>query len=104
MASFKKYYRTMYRTFGYPLTQVAGFASEVLAAAQKRLGVQVPAALRDYYSVAGRERRFSACHHRLLPPQQWAIDQQRLIFMEENQGVVCWGVSTRNPDVDDPPV
>jgi len=104
MASFKKYYRTIYDTFGYPLTERTALSSEVLAAAQKRLGVRIPAALRDYYLVAGLERRFSACHNQLLPPQRWALDKQRLIFMEENQWVAWWGVSTRNPDSDDPPV
>ena len=32
------------------------------------------------------------------------MDKQRLIFMEENQAVVLWGVSTRTPDSDDPPI
>jgi len=104
MASFKRDYRTMYDTFGYPLTERTALSSEVLAAAQKSLGVRIPAALRDYYLVAGRERRFSACHNRLVPPQRWRMDQQRLIFMEENQWVAWWGVSTRNPDADDPSV
>jgi hypothetical protein len=104
MASFKQYYRAIYRTFGYPLTERTALAAEVLAAASQRLGVQVPAALRDYYLVAGRERRFSANLHRVLPPSEWALDKQRLIFMEENQAALWWGVSTRNPDSDDPPV
>ena len=77
---------------------------DVLAATEERLGVKVPTVLRDYYLVAGRERRFRACHNRLLPPTEWAIDKKRLIFMEENQSVVWWGVSIRNPDTDDPPV
>lgn len=104
MASFKKYYRTLYQTFGYPLNERAALPSEVLIAAEKRLDVRVPAALRDYYLVAGRERRFSACHNRLLPPPRWTIDKHRLIFMEENQWVVWWAVSTRNSHSDDPPV
>ncbi len=104
MASFKEYYRTLYSTFGYPLTKSASLSPKVLRAAEDHLGVRSPAALRDYYSVAGRERRFNACHNRLLPPSEWTIDKKRLIFMEENQSVVFWGVSTRNPDSDDPPV
>jgi hypothetical protein len=76
----------------------------VLAEAETRLGVRVPAALRDYYLVAGRERRFNTCCHRLLPPSEWAVEKQRLVFMEENQAVCCWGVSIRNPGSDDPPV
>ncbi|HXG12142.1 MAG TPA: hypothetical protein VNK04_20475 [Gemmataceae bacterium] len=104
VSSFKKYYRTIYATFGYPLVERQGMSSEELAAVEKRLDVQVPAALRAYYLVAGRERRFNTCHHRLLKPQKWSIDKRRLIFMEENQRVLWWGVSIRNPDSDDPSV
>jgi hypothetical protein len=104
MASFTNYYRTIYQTFGYPLTERTALPSKVLTAAEKRLGLRIPAALRDYYLVAGRDRRFSACHNRLLPPAKWSVEKHRLIFMEENQCVVWWGVSTRNPSSDDPPV
>jgi len=104
MSSFKKYYRTIYDTFGYPLTERMGMSSKLLAAAEKRLRVRIPAALRAYYLVAGNERRFNTCHNRLLAPQDWDIDKQRLIFMVENQAAIWWGVSTRNPDSEDPPV
>jgi hypothetical protein len=104
MASFKQYYRTLHRTFGYPLTGRTALSPKVLTAAERRLGVRIPAALRDYYLVAGRERRFGACHNRLLPPHEWRIDKHRLLFMEENQRVVWWGVSTRNPRSQDPPI
>jgi hypothetical protein len=76
----------------------------VIAAAEKRLGVRVPRALRDYYLVAGRERRFNICLNRLLSPLEWSIDKHRLIFMEENQGGFWWGISVRNPSSEDPPV
>jgi len=104
MASFKNYYRTVFDTFGYPLTERTAMSSEVLDAAQERLAVQIPAALRDYYLVAGRERRFNMSCERLLPPPDWEVNKHRLIFMEENQSVGWWGVSTRNPNSDDPPV
>jgi hypothetical protein len=104
MASFKKYYRTLFETFGYPLTERTAVSAEAVAAAQKRLGVRIPAALRDYYLVAGHEHRFNTCCNRLLPPPKWTVSKQRLLFMEENQWAGWWGVSTRNPDSDDPPV
>ena len=97
-------YRKLYATLGYPLTKTTALSSELLTAAGKGLGVHIPLALRDYYLVAGRERRFRACHNRIISPAKWTTDKQRLIFMEENQCVVSWGVSTRNPDSDDPPV
>src|SRR5690349_13306014 len=104
MPSFRRYYRGIYDAFGYPLSERTALSPEVLDAGRKRLGVPVPRALRDYYLVAGRERRFNSCHNRLLPPSKWTVDQRRLVFMEENQAVVYWGVGTRNPDADDPAV
>ena len=104
MASFKKYYISIYHKFGYPLGGRSGVSPAVLAAAEKRLGVKAPAALRDYYLVAGNERRFNTCLNRLLAPGDWGVDKRRLIFMEENQSVLWWGVSTRNTGSDDPPV
>jgi hypothetical protein len=104
LSSYKDYYRTVFATIGCPLTKSTGVPAKVIAAAETRLGVRMPAALRDYYLVAGSERRFNRCHNRLLTPRDWGIDQHRLIFMEENQRVLWWGVSIRNPDSDDPPV
>lgn len=104
MASFQRCYRSLFQTFGCPLSEHAKLSTDVIAAAQKRLGVPIPAALRDYYLVAGRERRFATCYQRILPPSQWTVDKHRLIFMEENQCVVFWGVSVRNPKTKDPPV
>jgi hypothetical protein len=104
MSSFKSYYGEIYESFGYPLTERTSLSAKLLAAAEKRLGMQIPAALRDYYLVAGGERRFNLCHNHLIPPQKWDIDKQRLIFMEENQCVVWWGFSTRTPGSDDPSV
>jgi len=104
MPSFQKYYRNLFRTFGYPLTERSAISANMLAAAEKRLGVKIPRALQDYYLVAGRERRFGRCHNRLLAPEAWVVDRQRLIFMEENQAVILWGVSLRNPGADNPSV
>ena len=100
MASYRKYYQQVYELFGYPLTRPSSVPAPMLDAAAKRLGVTLPAALRDYYGVAGRERRFSACHNRLLAPKDWRIDQRRLMFLEENQTALWWGVSTRSAGVD----
>jgi hypothetical protein len=104
MTLFKKIYQEVFQTFGYPLSERTALSSGVLAEAEKRLGVRVPAALREYYLVAGRERRFNMSCNRLLPPSEWRVDKQRLVFMEENQAVCCWGVSIRNQSSDDPPV
>lgn len=103
MADFKRRFQQLFETFGYPLTKASGTAPEVLTRAEQRLELQIPKVLRDYYLVAGRERRFNTSHNRLLSPDKWRVDNKRLIFMEENQVVVWWGVSLRSI-AEDPPV
>ncbi|AMV35888.1 hypothetical protein [Planctomyces sp. SH-PL62] len=60
--------------------------------------------MREYYLVAGREKRFNLSQERLLPPSDWKVEGKKLVFMEENQGVCIWGASVRAPDAEDPPV
>jgi hypothetical protein len=60
------------------------------------LKVKVPASLREFYLIAGREGRINQKYNRLLPPAKWLIDDRRLIFMEENQRTVFWAVAACN--------
>jgi hypothetical protein len=99
------YYRGLFKRLGYPLTKQAGHPARILIANEKRLGVRIPSALREYYLVAGRERRFNTSHNRLLSPKDWSVERQKLVFMEENQRVLWWAVPTQRPQaVGDPPV
>ncbi|HEY2584140.1 MAG TPA: hypothetical protein VGI81_00075 [Tepidisphaeraceae bacterium] len=100
----KTYFRELYDRFGYPLTRRDAVPEAAIRTAERRLGVRVPRVLRDYYAIAGRKRRFAASHNRVLPPREWVVDRNRLVLMDENQVVVRWGVSLRNPDAADPPV
>src|SRR5262245_12961765 len=104
MASLRAHFGAMFDRFGYPLTSRAETPVDELAAAESRLDIRIPAAMRDYFLVAGRERRFNTSHNRILPPKSWRIDKKNLLFMEENQNVVWWAVSTRSPKAVDPPV
>jgi hypothetical protein len=65
-------------------------------------GFSLPPALRDYYRVAGLEQTLNTSFNRLLPLENVFTDDGRIVFMEENQGVVYWGV--QNPLGVDPPV
>jgi hypothetical protein len=58
MSSFAQHYRALYDTFGHPLSDRTGMSPMLLAVAEKGLRVRIPAALRAYYLVPGRERRF----------------------------------------------
>src|SRR5262249_10294048 len=60
--------------------------------------------LEEYYLLAGREKRINQFHNRLLPPEKWFLDSDRLVFMEENQRVVFWGIPAEQQMKSDAPV
>ena len=102
MPEFAAQYRKLYERLGYPLGKAHGMAAPILDKAADRLGVAIPAALRDYYMVAGNECRFNRSLQRFLRPSKWFVNQQHLVFLEENQGVCFWGVSVKSRTGKDP--
>lgn len=103
MSDFRDLYRRSYADLGRPLTPRDGNADSRIEAGEKRLGVRLPRALRDYYRVSGREHRFNGIFDRLLAPHEWFVDVGKLVFMEENQAVVFWAMTASPEPDDDPP-
>jgi hypothetical protein len=104
MINFQGQYRRAYESLGNPLTHKEGRSESRIRAVERQLGVRLANALRDYYLVAGKERRFNHGFNHLYAPEEWFINGEKLVFMEENQAVVLWGtVAGPEPD-DDPPV
>lgn len=85
-------YRDLFASFGIQLRNEDAYANVEIEAAEKRLSNRMPQALKEYYLVAGRERHINQFHNRLLSPEKLFVDSERLVFMEENQRVVYWGV------------
>jgi hypothetical protein len=104
MNDFARDYAKSFAEFGSALVPRDGCAESRLAAAEERLGLRAPRSLRDYYRVAGQEGRFNQIHNRFLPPERWFVDRGNLVFMEENQFVLYWGVEASPDSTDDPPV
>ena len=97
------YARILRTLIGRPLITRDGVAEQRLKQAEKRLGIALPAAMRDYYVVAGAaiENRE---HNQLYTPEELVVEEGRLLFMEENQAVVHWGVPLRSKRRADPEV
>lgn len=71
-----------------------------LTACERRLGRPLPESLRALYLTLGENAALLQAHHRLLSPEQLEVDDEHLVFMEENQSVVSWGIplaSLRDP-------
>ena len=68
------------------------------------LGLRLPTLLREFYLVAGQREDINAVHNRLFSPENLEVDQQALVFYEENQGVVLWGIKADALSQADPQV
>jgi hypothetical protein len=66
--------------------------------------VRIPASLAYYYQRAGRCAVLNALHHRLHAPAELVVENDYLLFMDENQSVVSWGFRRADCDQDDPTV
>jgi hypothetical protein len=104
MSNFYNDYREVFAALGYELQSTDGVPELEIAEAESRLGLSVPLALREYYLVAGRESNYNQVFNRLLAPSEWSIDAEHLVFMEENQAVVLWGVAATLTAPEDAPV
>ncbi len=102
MTDFAEQYREAFASLARPLRPRDRTPANEIREAEKRLGVRAPAALCDYYRVAGRASDFNCVHDRLLPPADWFIDGGKLVFREENQAVVLYGTEANTDLVDDP--
>ncbi|GGX63829.1 SMI1/KNR4 family protein [Streptomyces fructofermentans] len=89
-----------------PIEDGDGWPESELAAAEERLGVRLPAVLREAYALFGRRRDLVGNHDRLLAPAALHLDEagRTLVFRHENQGAATWGVPLGDPRDDDPAV
>ena len=104
MGSFTEQLTSTFARLVRPLTPEDGQPEASISIAEARLGLRLPVVLRQYYLLAGRFDRFNRAHNQLLRPEEWSVDGGKLVFLEENQCVVFWGVDVGALTEDDPPV
>ncbi|MEU6213162.1 SMI1/KNR4 family protein [Streptomyces sp. NPDC047023] len=89
-----------------PLRGGDGWPEEELVRAEQRLGIRLPAALREAYRLFGRRRDLTGNHDVLLAPAALYVDDsgEALVFRHENQGAASWGILLDGLTDDDPAV
>ncbi|MCX4444979.1 SMI1/KNR4 family protein [Streptomyces sp. NBC_01789] len=83
-----------------------GWTEADLDAAEARLGLPLPPALREAYALFGRRRDLTSNHDVLLGPAELHVDdaEEALVFRHENQGAASWGILLDSLQDDDPAV
>ncbi|MEU8927219.1 SMI1/KNR4 family protein [Kitasatospora sp. NPDC048545] len=80
--------------WGEPLGPDDGFPDADLDAAERRLGLRLPAALREAYRLFGRRADLTSNHDVLLTPDELFVLDGALVYRAENQGGAHWAVPT----------
>jgi hypothetical protein len=88
-----------------PITECDGVTEEELDTAEQRLGLRLPAAIREAYRLLGRRSDLTSAYGTLRPPDQLDCDPAGmvLVFRADHQDVAFFGVSLADPALDDPP-
>jgi hypothetical protein len=86
-----------------PLTPAHGVSDKTMAAAEKRLGIKLPAPLADYYRLAGKHKQVSDGMNHLRKPSELELSDGALVFQDENQGVFSSAVMAAELGEEDPP-
>jgi hypothetical protein len=79
-------------------------SEETLAQAESRLGLRLPMAFRECFLVAGNADDANRMHNVLFRPDEFVLEDGFLVFMEENQAVVHWGIPVDHLHEPDPDV
>lgn len=103
---FMAYLENISVLYGLREDEKTGYSEKELEGLEKRLGIQLPARLREYYLGLGKNERINSSHNRLLKPDgQVNFDSNGyLVFCEENQVVAYWGIKQEDLSLDNPAV
>lgn len=88
-----------------PVDKNKGFAQHDIAIAERRLKITLPKQLKHYYQNLGKHQAINESHNRLLDLNKIRLtDDGYLVFYEENQQVVVWGIQLADLTLDNPKV
>ena len=87
-----------------PIEANDGVPIDELDSAELRLGVSLPAALREWYALSGRRKDIWSRQDHFLSPAEFQAKDDHFVFLIENQAVVEWGIRLEDLRLDDPAV
>lgn len=71
-----------------------GYTLEEIQQVEDILGLKLPNALKDFYHCIGKIDMLTSSFERFLPLNELQKDDEKIIFLEENQNVCLWSTNT----------
>ena len=96
------YARLVSDFIGRKISSTDGLPADMISAAEKRLGFSLPVSLREYYGAIGNLDAISRAHNQIRSLQDLDIEDDHLVFGDENQNVVSWGIPRLSLSASDP--
>ena len=81
-----------------------GISESILISIEIDKDLNLPYALREYYRLLGNLTSINKAHNVLLHFNDIYIEDNKLIFTIENQGVCYWGIDIKDLAIEDPPI
>lgn len=96
--------QTAEKILGRALEASEGVDIQSIEVAEKKLDVKFPEALKDFYLNVGKIALFTDAFEFFAKPKQIYIKGNKLVFLEENQAVLSWGIDLQDLTKDTVPV
>lgn len=92
--------------YALPENEHSGFTEGEIYEVENRLNIVFPFELKNYYLTLGKVDVINNSYNRLLNPSQEIrfSNDNYLVFYEENQAVVYWGIKEKDLKLTNPPV
>ncbi|WP_212004434.1 hypothetical protein [Chitinophaga sp. HK235] len=86
------------RLLGRNLSAEDGVSITMIQDTETRLSVKLPELLQTFYLCAGRNEDVMDVFQHFAPLDKLYVEDDKLVFLEENQGVCVWGISLAAPE------
>ncbi len=93
-------YRRLVARLMPPLAPGDGVPESEIAAAEARLGMNLPTLLQEFYALAGKREDINHSFEHLVSVEELQLDGGMLVFYEENQDVTFWAVKSDDTAAD----
>lgn len=88
------------KLIGRSLTNADGYDIASIKEVEAKLGQGIPEQLKEFYTTIGKLDIFMSSFQRFIKPEDLFYEDGKLVFLEENQAVCYWGISTENSEKD----